>query len=60
MHATEVICQPALGAPSLEHPSISSTLTVGDDMRYHRRDRVSGLLNVVRMLGPGEPVRTEC
>ena len=42
--------------PSLEHPSISSTLTVGDDIIA---DGVS-LLNVVRMLGPGEPVRTEC
>ena len=40
--------------PSLEHPSISSTLTVGDDVIA---DGVT-LLNVVRMLGPGEPVRT--
>ena len=42
--------------PLLEHPAISSTLTVGDDIIA---DGVS-LLNVVRMLGPGEPVRTEC
>ena len=41
--------------PSLEHPSISSTLTVGDDVIA---DGVT-LLNVVRMLGPGEPVRTD-
>ena len=29
VYATEVICRPR-SAPSLEHPSISSTLTVGD------------------------------
>ena len=33
--------------PSLEHPSILSTLTVGDEI-------------IVGMLGPGEPGRTEC
>ena len=46
---TEVICRGRARPPSLEHPSISSTLTVGDDIIA---DGVS-LLNVVRMLGPG-------
>ena len=40
---------------SLQQPSISSTLTAGDDIIA---DGVS-LLNVVRMLGPGESVPTE-
>ena len=57
MDAIEVFCRPR-SAPLLEHPSISSALTFaegfGDDLIA---DGVS-LLNVVRMLGPGEPVRT--
>ena len=49
-HASH-ICRRRARHPSLEHPPISSTLTVGDGS--------ASLLNVVRMLGPGEPVRTE-
>ena len=46
----------ALGSPpvALEHPSISSTLTVAMISSRHRR-RCLSLLNVVRTLGPESP-----
>ena len=55
VYAMEVICRPR-SAPIAQTP-----INLFNSHRrrcYHRR-RCS-LLNVVRMLGPGEPVRTEC